>query len=433
MRYNNKPNTFKGNPYVSDEKRVTIKCPTLHPWQLTTIKAYNRFHKNTFITVLSPRQSGKSYTIKVMAMMASINYKNYKVIIVSPTFALAKKMFKELKKILKQIPGIVTTANASDFIIELANGSTIEFKSAEQGDALRGFTANLLLVDEAAFIPLETATACLWPYTNTTRGSIVMFSTPTVKSDDNLFSKYYHLGIKKNNPRFISIDWSKYDLSAMLDPETKQMYKETLPAKVYLNEIEGKFLDMQSSVFGEYGKVLSNDFNRKENEFWVAVDWGAGGGNDDTAIVVMNGLKQMVRLRYFNDLNTLEGVKEVVDIIKQYRPKAITVEINSLGQPNYDLLRAELNKAGIRTSITKFVTTNESKRKIIESLALAIEKQEVQLLNEPKLSLEFATYELESTKTGKITYNASTGNHDDIVMATAICLDSMTKSQYKIR
>ena len=433
MRYNNKPNTFKGNPYVSDEKRVTIKCPTLHPWQQTVIKAYNRFHKKTFISVLSPRQCGKSFTIKIMAMMTSINYKNYKVIIVSPTFALAKKMFKELKKILKQIPGIVSSANASDFLIELANGSTIEMKSAEQGDALRGFTANLLILDEAAFIPLETAMACLFPYTNTTGGDIILFSTPTVKSDNNLFSKYFHLGKKRNNPRFISIDWSKYDLSAMLDDDTKQMYKETMPTKIYMNEILGQFIEESSSIFGNYSKILSNNFNLSDKDYYIGIDWGSGDGSDYTSISVFNSLGQQVKLRYYNDKNTLESIAEIVKIIKQYNPRNVTVEYNSIGKPNYDLLLAELKKAGLRTPVTKFVTTNDSKRKIIEDLAIAIQSENIQLLQDPELSLELSTYELETTKTGRITYNAKSGYHDDNIISTAIAYNSIRKTSYRIR
>lgn len=367
-------------------------------------------------------------------MMAAISKKNYRVIIVTPTYALAGKQYKEIAKVLKQIPMLVTSANSSTFTIELRNGSSIMFKSAEAGEALRGFTAELLIIDEAAYVGLDVATSCCFPYVNTTDGDIILFSTPSVKSDNNLFSKFFFLA--ETGTKIHKVDWTlpKYDLSPMLSPERKQLYKETLPTKVYLSEIEGQFLDEQSTVFGDYGKVLSNSFNINDNEYSMGIDWGTGSGEDDTAIAIFNGQRQMVKLRYFNDKKPLDGIQEIIRIIKEYRPKNITVEWNSIGQVNYDLLRTELNKAGIRTTLSKFNTDNTSKRKIIENLALAIERREIQLLNDPKLSLEFATYEVQSTASGKsITYNATKGGHDDIVIATAIAFDSLNKATYHIR
>ena len=105
-------------------------------------------------------------------------------------------------------------------------------------------------------------------------------------------------------------------------------------------------------------------------------------------------ISQIDHFEYIITDSELEALILECNLIKQYRPKAITVEINSLGQPNYDLLRAELNKAGIRTSITKFVTTNESKRKIIESLAEAGENSKIrEILRELNYELEKNTLE----------------------------------------
>lgn len=415
-----------------NENVSVIKCPPLFPWQRRVLRAYNKFRKHTVITVLSPRQCGKTYTIKILTLMECINRKGFKVIILTPTFAQAKKQFRELKKVCSQIPNLVKSANASDFLIEFFNDSTVYYKSAESGDSLRGFTADLLIIDEAAYIDMDTAVGCCFPYVNVSGGDIVMFSTPSVKSDNNLFSKYYFLG-QERRPNFTNINWAKYDTSALLSPELKQIYFETLPTKIYRTEVLGEFIEEFSSVFGDYGKCLSNNWNINDRVYTMAIDWGTGSGEDDTAVVVFNSEKQMVKLRYWNDKNTIEGVAEIVKMVKEYRPKNIVVEMNSIGKPNYDLLQNELNKAGIRISVQKFQTTNDSKRRIIENLALAIQRQELQMLNDPKLSLEFASYELETTKTGKITYNAPKNAHDDIVIATAIGYDYLNKAVYHVR
>jgi len=50
--------------------------------------------------------------------------------------------------------------------------------SAEQGvDALQGYTCELLIIDEAAYLNPDVIDAVM-PYVNTTKGPIIMFSTP---------------------------------------------------------------------------------------------------------------------------------------------------------------------------------------------------------------------------------------------------------------
>ena len=66
-------------------------------------------------------------------------------------------------------------------------------------------------------------------------------------------------------------------------------------------------------------------------------------------------------------------------------------------------------------------------------MQLEIQNQTITLLDEYDLKLEFASYEMQTTKSGKITYNGATGIHDDIVMATAIALSGYKIGNYIIR
>ena len=42
-------------------------------------------------------------------------------------------------------------------------------------------------------------------------------------------------------------------------------------------------------------------------------------------------------------------------------------------------------------------------------------------------------YESKLSTSGKVTYNAASGYHDDIVIATMLALDCITKANYCIR
>ena len=61
-------------------------------------------------------------------------------------------------------------------------------------------------------------------------------------------------------------------------------------------------------------------------------------------------------------------------------------------------------------------------------MLIAIQNNEVQLLNDERLINEMTTYQLETTQTGKVTYNAAKGCHDDLVIATLLAFDLSTLS-----
>jgi hypothetical protein len=68
-----------------------------------------------------------------------------------------------------------------------------------------------------------------------------------------------------------------------------------------------------------------------------------------------------------------------------------------------------------------FVFTASSKPPLIESLALAFEREEVRWLDDPVATLELEAYERQvSGTTGRSAYSAPEGLHDDTVMARAL-------------
>ena len=67
-----------------------------------------------------------------------------------------------------------------------------------------------------------------------------------------------------------------------------------------------------------------------------------------------------------------------------------------------------------------FTTTASSKPPLIESLALALEREEVLWLDNPVATMELEAYEMKPTRSGRMTYSAPEGLHDDTVIARAL-------------
>ena len=402
----------------------------LYQWQSDFFKLFDKHPHNSVITCKSARQRGKTFTLLNLLLRQCINNRNYTAIVIVPTYQIARKQFKELTDMIVGVKGLVKSNNSTFFELVFFNGSTIKYKSAESKDNLRGETAHLLIVDEAAFVDLETFTQCCLPYVNTTKGNVVLISTPRFKTDSCLFYKYWRLAElgKKNCYNF---DFCSYDTSALLSPEQLQMYKDTLAPNIFRNEVLGEFLDLSNELWN-IEPILRN--NVMKTDYLIGgIDFATNNNNDETSIAIFNSDKQMYQLFHFNDQSPTETISFIINILKQLPIKKLVVEKNSIGAIYLDLLKKKISQNNIRTQIIPFTTTNESKRTIIENLQLEIANQTITLLDEIDLKLEFSTYEMQTTKSGLITYNGASGYRDDIVMSVALCLDAFKQGNYAIR
>lgn len=99
---------------------------------------------------------------------------------------------------------------------------------------------------------------------------------------------------------------------------------------------------------------------------------------------------------------------------ERWSPDVVIAEANSMGGPVIEALQAE----GI--PVQPFMTTGASKSPLIEGLALAIERQELYLLDDPVQKHELMAYEMSRTPSGHYVYGAPQGGHDDTVIGTAL-------------
>ena len=201
---------------------------------------------------------------------------------------------------------------------------------------------------------------------------------------------------------------------------------------MFRNYYLGEFSDAVGSVFGAFSSVLSNDFDdptyyemkwQTNIDCYMGIDWGTGQNQDYTAISIFNSNHQQIYIEHFNDLDETQTIRRIVDITKQYKPKVLQYENNSIGSIFGGLLRKSIYAEGLTTTLRPFNTNNSSKNRLVNKLIMAIQNNEVQLLNDERLINEMTTYQLETTQTGKVTYNAAKGCHDDLVIATMLAYD----------
>lgn len=399
-----------------------IQFPPLYEWQqdvFDEIKVSEGTSKT--LCIKAKRQIGKS--ILCIVALEYFGFKNEGSIgyMVEPTLSQSRRVFKQMVKSLGgEDSPVIKSSNSTLLELELFNGSQIIFKSAEQKEALRGATVknSILIVDEGAYID-DDIYFILDPIVDATKSLTLIVSTPLFLSGQ--FYERYKLG-RTGNKFVKSFDWSSYDTSALLDEAKKEWYRENMAPLKFRSEILGEFIEEGSYIFGDIGKCVDNKAAANAEPVYGGIDWGAGDGGNSTVLTLISKdrvVKECLRWKDFDSVDLIDVISE--EILKRGLTR-VEVEKNSIGKVFLDMLKRKLPAGMLKV----FVTTNESKREIIEELVKAFQKGTITIPDDPVLRKQLQHYAQEKTKTG-YTYNGADGVEDDYVMSLAFAYDLCPK------
>src|SRR5262245_42619382 len=187
------------------------------------------------------------------------------------------------------------------------------------------------------------------------------------------------------------------------------------------------FVSWEGSVFrrvGEAATVMSGASPITGHDYVIGCDWGRS--NDYTVFLVLDTTaRAVVAMDRSNRVDYALQCERLKALCEQWRPIQIMAEQNSTGQPVIE----QLTRDGLR--IQPFTTTNASKAQAIEALALAFERGDIRILNDPVLVAELVAYQAERLPSGLMRYEAPSGQHDDCVMALAIAWSAVA-SQHRL-
>ena len=285
-------------------------------------------------------------------------------------------------------------------------------RSAHYPDNLRGEGLDLAVLDEAAFMEPRVWPEIVRPMLTTTRGDAFFLSTPFGR---NWFWELYTLGMDDDAEAWMSFHFSTAS-NPLIAPEELQSIRRQTPEPVWRTEYLAEFSDDSGQVFRGIRAALRSTpvAGPEAGHVYVAgVDWGRH--HDYTAIAVVDVTAgRMVALDRFNTIGWRLQRGRLRALAAHWKPQLIWAEANSIGAPNIEALQDD----GL--PMRSFLTTSKSKSPLIESLALAIERGHLGLLDDPVLLGELAGFRLERLPGGGYRYGAPPGSHDDTVIATAL-------------
>jgi cytochrome c-type biogenesis protein CcmE len=185
------------------------------------------------------RQVGKSTIGAVLAIHKALIQPGSTVLVVAPGERQAKLLFQKGARLYEQAGYPLPAHSHRRTGLELANGSIVEALPAVERTT-RGYSVDLLVVDEAAAVP-DLDYHGILPALIATQGEQVLLSTPRGKR--GFFHEIWH-GAE---------DWQRMmvrsDEVGRIRPEDLEVFRATMPEQFFQQEFYCEWLDTEGSLF----------------------------------------------------------------------------------------------------------------------------------------------------------------------------------------
>ncbi len=373
------------------------------------------------------RRSGKSWTLAAemlfYATVAAIKGEKHRQFVVAPTVDQCRVIFGYLDSFLRESPlgGLVTKQVQTPFPrIELGDSAVITARSAQhEGRGLRGWAAERVVVDEAAFIPDGVVADVLSPMLADTGGSLTLASTPWGKR--GAFYEFFLRGQEAGVGDRYSAHRFPSTANPYLDAAYLEAQQKELPEQVWRTEYLAEFADERSVVFSwehiSAGMVGREEAPQETGRYLIG--WDPARYQDRSAVVVLRVDAKPLRAVMLGDLagqDYVEQIAQLVDVSSQYNGARVVVDQTAHGDPLLSMLRAR----GVQVDGVKF--SQKTKSELIFGLVTAMERRALVFPPHRDLLDELKWYQAESLPSGGVKLGAPTGaNHkDDYTTALAL-------------
>lgn len=317
------------------------------------------------ITLRCGRQVGKSECVSAKSVKFALEHEGTTTMIIAASQRQSSLLFEKVranidrleeegKKLYLEKPTMTK--------IFLTNGSKIyALPAGRTGYFIRGFTIDLLIADEAAYIP-EMVWTAVTPMLAVSRkirgmGYTILLSTPFGKGG------YFYNS-------FNDKDFKHFHISSEKCPRMEKRFlrkeKKRMSTREYRQEYLGEFTDDMSQFFPsdlikDRTNIMEWDFVNNYNtmaRYYLGVDF-AGYGGDENAFVICemsgNALK-IVKCKITDRVSAVDTIGRILDMDNTYCFKKIFVDDAGLGSPITDILKEKMGR--------KIIGLNNARKRI---------------------------------------------------------------------
>lgn len=411
--------------------------------------------------------SHNSTLMTIVACWTALFFPDQTIAIIANKQATATEIFNRVRLAFLQmenwIKGGVVEFNKTYFT--LANGSRI-ITSATSPDAIRGYSIDVLLLDEFAIIPPKDAEA-FWAavtpslstrFNNNKNAKLIVCSTP--KGVGNKFHELVsNAESGKNDFNVAKAMW--YDVPGR-DESFKEKEISTMGYEMFMQEYECKFLNgtnspFDPSMFTKFDSEMIEPINKLDDGnylIWkepdpsriyaMGVDTSEGLGQDYSVAQIFDitdplNIEQVARYST-NTMSTVKWGTKLVEITNHWFQPILAIERNGPGTGVADKFFTELNyprllnygfkelgsmRAG-RKFVPGIISLNPLKNTAIRLWRFYAETSKCLKLYDKTTINELRTFMM-SYSGSNIKWAAQAGFHDDHIMSMVWAIFTLHK------
>ena len=403
----------------------------LYPYQE---KMFDHFNNNRFSIVLACRQSGKSISSVGYIIWYACFHSEKTIAILANKGATAREMLARVTLMLENLPFFLQpgTKALNKGSIEFSNNSRI-IAAATSGSSIRGMSVNLLFLDEFAFVEraneFYTST---YPVVSAGKDTKVII-TSTANGIGNTFHKIWEGAVQKVN-EFVPFTVNWYDVPGRDEEWKKQTIANTSQLQ-FDQEFGNTFFGTGDTLINaetllsfrafnpqehlEGGDLLIYDRPNKEHEYLMMVDVSKGRGQDYSTFNVIDistrPFKQVAVYRN-NTISPILFPNVIYKYANLYNEAYVVIESNDQGTLVCNGLYQDLEyenihmESAIKSDRIGIEMNRKVKRLGCSAIKDILETTKLDIVDENTI-LEISTF----VSRGQ-SYEASDGNHDDLMM-----------------
>jgi predicted protein tyrosine phosphatase len=339
------------------------------------------------------------------------------------------------------------TANKTEQMWVWPKGGRMYFVSLEDPDNARGYTADVVIVDEAGDVPEYAVKDVIRPMLMDTQGSMWAIGTPRGRNwfweaHDKAKLQWleYQAGRRAVMPNRMSWEVPSHGCEILIDEKTGAPYPvrkrhplenpqlpwselldmwEDMTEQTFRQEVMAQFIDNTDGVFIRFADAIDRGDSRNKpwnqfGEYVMGVDVATI--RDYTVLFVLDKTtNKQVYFQRFNNRGWERVYDDVERIAREYKAQ-VNFDATGVGEP----AAQELQRRGVWINPIKF--NNQLKKDMVQHAAALIEHKRVSFLDIPQQQHEFEAFEYGKTPSGLITANAPEGKNDDCVSAGILAM-----------
>jgi len=381
--------------------------------------------KSPLIAACCGRQVGKTTLAAIKALHFALSKNRVRILIVSAGLRQSIILFdKILRTTENSTPVKALMTYQSRTMIRFTNGSEIvALPCGREGSTLRGQTADMVILDEANFIPRIVIDSVIRPTLITRDNSrLIMISTPWVRDHP------FYEAINKPELGFKTYNWPS-SVSPLITPEKLELERKTIGEYDFNREYNAAFIDDEFSYLPSK-LVLSctDDYElngepgpgeKYRGEYLIGIDFGKH--TDHSAVAILQKLGDELRLVYLKEFPLETPYAAVIGAVRRlneaYAFEAGYLDQTGVGEGPYEEVKRFMR---VMEGIT---LTAPAKEDVMGKLRLAMEHRELTLpSDESRLLVQLTNQQCETTKSGTFKFTHPSGTHDDLLWALALAV-----------